>query len=234
MQPKRLPFLAIALLGFLLSHLSFAADRQPMAPIYSAIYTLIKQNLDQKIRNPKIIVQKLGDRTRLPRCKAPLSYHRLQPERTGLGRHTIVVQCPDPAWKIFISAKVSGKLPVVVSTALIPRHSQIRPHQVKRQYLDSTRIPRGILTDPQDAIGMRAKRAIAPNTLIKAQMLLPPYWVHKGKPVTIITRIGSVEVRAKGIAQKNAVENEMVAVKNIRSGKTVRAIVIAPNKVLVP
>jgi len=234
MQPNRLSQLAIIILLSLLTYWTHAADSQSMTPIYTAIDALLKQNLDQHIRNPQINIQKLGQRTQLPRCQAPLQYHLLQPERRGLGRHTVVVQCTNPPWKIFISAKIKGQLPVVVSTTLIPRHSLIRADQVKRQYINSTRLPRGALTNPQQVIGMRTKRAIAPGTTIKAQMLLPPYWVYKGKPVTIIARIGGVEVRTQGVAQKSGVENEMVAVKNARSGKVVRAIVIAPNTVLVP
>lgn len=234
MQPQTPIRLAVALLALLALTTTRAADFQPMAPVYAAIHSLLKQKLDQNIKNPKITIREVGQRTRMPRCQTPLNYRLLQPERVDTGRHTVIVECKSPRWKLFISAQVSGLRPIVISTALIPRHSLINPEQVHRQFIDSRQIPKGVLTDPEQAVGMRARRAIAPNTPIKAQMLLPPYWVHKGKPVTIIARIGTVEVKARGVATKSAVENELVAVKNLRSGKTVRAIVIAPNTVLVP
>jgi flagella basal body P-ring formation protein FlgA len=232
MQPNRSVTLIFILI--LVSVTATGTEIQPMAPVYEAIHSLLKQKLDQNLKNPNITIQEIGKRTRMPRCRKPLQYRLLQPQRVGPGRHTVIVQCPEPAWKLFIAARIKAHIPVVVSTAIIPRHSLIRPEQLQQRIIDTTGLPHGALHDPAQAVGMRARRAIAPGTIIKAQMLLPPYWVYKGKPVMLITRIGNIEVRARGIAQKNAVENEMVAVKNERSGKIVRGIVTAPNTVVVP
>ncbi len=207
---------------------------QPMEPIYATAVKRVKQNVGQKLINPKIYVHKLGRRTRLPRCTTPLEYALLQGRRQPFGRMTVQVSCPNPRWKLFLTVTVSGQTPVVVSTRLIPRHTLISANALRRQLVDASRRPHGALSRIEDAAGMRAARAIPPETVITARMLLPPYWVFERKPVTLLTRIGALEVRTRGIALKNGVEGAQVPVRNARSGKVVRGVVIAPNTVLVP
>ncbi len=208
---------------------------EPLEPIYARIQALIKQNTDQNIRIEKIHIQKLGKKIRLPKCNPPVDIVQVQRGKQSFStRPTFIVRCKQPAWKLFIRTSIQASRPVIIAAHPIPRNTLIQADQITQRWMNISQIRPQVLSQPEQAIGFRAKRTIAPNTLITAQMLLPPYWVHKNSPVTLITRIGSLEVRTKGIALKNAVENEIVAVKNERSGRTVRGIVIAPNTVLVP
>lgn len=208
---------------------------EPMDAIYARIHNLIKQNLDQNTQIKKIQIQKLGDHTHLPKCRTPIEIRPAQQNSQRFStRPTFLVKCDKPAWKIFIRTRIEALRPVIMALKPIPRHTLIKQDQVAKHWLDISQIRPNMLFRLDQVIGYRAKRTISPKTAITAQMLLPPYWVQKKKPVTLLTRIDGIEVRTKGIALKNAIENEIVAVKNLRSGKTIRGIVIAPNTVLVP
>jgi len=231
MQPMRALLL---LLTLSLPALSAPVQFQDWSPVYEQLAASVKQKVGQDLINPQIFVQPLGARTRLPACKAPLKIELPRANRRKTGRFTALVRCSHPRWKVFISYRITGQQPVVVSTTLIPRNVTIKPDMVTQKLIDATQVRRQAATRPDQVIGKRTHRAIAAGQIITAQMLLPPYWVFRNKPVILMTRIGTIEIRTKGIALRNAVENEIVEVRNQRSGRKVRGLVVAPNTVLVP
>ena len=202
--------------------------------MYEQLAGMVKQKIGQNLINPKISIQPLGERTRLPACATPVQIQLPQAGRRQTGRFTALVRCQNPHWKVFISYRISGQRPVMVSTTLIPRMATIKAGMVSQRLVDARQAPRQAATRPEEVVGKRARRAIAAGQIITAQMLLPPYWVFRNKPVILMTRIGAIEIRTKGIALRDAVENEIVPVRNLRSGRKVRGVVVAPNTVLVP
>ncbi|SIN78196.1 flagella basal body P-ring formation protein FlgA [Sulfurivirga caldicuralii] len=234
MQPLH-NLLLLTLLTLLTPAVWAAEPFQDWSPAYEQLANQIKQKIGQDLINPKISIQPLGKRTRLPACKTPVSIQLPDNTRRKLtGRFTALVRCNEPHWKVFISYRISGQRPVMVSTTLIPRMATIKADMVAQRLIDASQVPRQGATQPDQVIGKRARRAIAAGQIITAQMLLPPYWVFRNKPVILMTRIGTIEIRTKGIALRDAVENEVVEVRNLRSGRKVRGMVIAPNTVLVP
>lgn len=233
MQPLR-TLLPLKLLSLLIPAVWAAEPFQDWSPVYEQLASQIKQKIGQDLINPKISIQPLGKRTRLPACKTPISIQLPDTRRKLTGRFTALVRCNDPHWKVFISYRVSGQRPVMVSTTLIPRMATIKADMVAQRLIDAGQVPRQAATQPDQVIGKRARRAIAAGQIITAQMLLPPYWVFRNKPVILMTRIGTIEIRTRGVALRDAVENEVVEVRNLRSGRKVRGVVIAPNTVLVP
>jgi len=219
---------------------AFAGNTQPQTEesqsleiIHEQAMSFLKQKVDQKLIEPKIQLKKLNQRLRLPQCQSALEIvDRSQGKYTG--RVTLGVKCHSPSWQTFVTAKIDGKLPVVVSTQGILKQAVIKPEDVKLTYLHYKKVPNDHLISAEKAIGMRAKKAIAPNEVLIIRDLQPPYWVLKKHNVTLITQIGGIEVKTKGVALQSAVERQQVEVENSASKKVVKGIVIAPNTVLVP
>ncbi|KUJ76089.1 flagellar biosynthesis protein FlgA [Thiomicrospira sp. XS5] len=204
-----------------------------MQVLYDMVLKHLKQKTDQKIHNPTYDIRKFSDRLRLPRCQEPLELEDKAPQKT-FGRMTFKLQCPDPEWKIFVTATVEGDLPVVISTKGILKQAVIQPGDVKQVFMPYQKVRRGALINVDRAVGMRAKRAIPPNTILKVRQLQPPYMVFEDNNVTIITRVGNIKVKSLGIALKNGVKNQQIPVRNLSSQKIVKGIVIAPNTVVIP
>lgn len=237
---KYLPLLGIALS----TSLSFSqpaqasqngsdSENQPMQVLYDMVLEHLKQKTDQKIHNPTYDIRKFSDRLRLPRCQGDLELEDKAPEKT-FGRMTFKLQCPNPEWKIFVTATVEGDLPVVMTTKGILKQAVIQPGDVKQVFMPYQKVRRGALINVERAVGMRAKRAIPPNTILKVRQLQPPYMVFEDNNVTIITRVGNIKVKSLGIALKNGVKNQQIPVRNLSSQKIVKGIVIAPNTVVIP
>jgi len=209
----------------------------PLLQEHNKIYVLateyLKQKTDQKIVEASWELKKFSAQLRLPQCRQPLLLKDRNPN-TFAGRMTLSVSCAQPTWRVFVPVVVTGKLPVIISTKGIPKQAVIKEAHIRKVFLSYKRVPKGHLVNINTAIGMRAIRAIPPNKVLRIKDLQPSYWVMKKQQVTIITRIGGIEVKALGVALKNGVEQEHIPVKNLSSQKTIKGIVIAPNTVLIP
>lgn len=205
---------------------------QPMDKVYQQALALLKQKTDQKVFNAKIEVRKLSDRLQLPRCQTPVTLEDRAPEKI-FGRMTFQAECPKPSWKVYITAVVEGDLPAVITTKAILKQAVIDKDDVELVYLPYRQIRKGTLIQLDSAIGMRAKRSIAANSLLTVQQLQPPYLVFKGNRVKIVSQVGSIEVRSIGTALENGTLNQQITVKNNASEKEIKGIVIAPNTVSV-
>lgn len=224
-------------LGLLNLSNSYATDEQPSHQTHESLYKLVqnylKQKTDQHLYNATFDIQPLSRHIQFDTCKT-------EPELTDknptdfTGRNTFNIACPNPEWSIYMTATIQGDLPVIMSTQGILKQAVIKQDDVKKILIPYQKVKKGSLIHLENVIGNRAKRAIAPNSIITIRDVQPPYWVFKDKPVNLITQIGNIKIETKGIALNNAVEQGQVNVKNLSSQKTVKGIVIAPNTVWIP
>lgn len=208
-------------------------DSQPLDALYEMVLKYLKQKSDQKIYNPQFNIQEFGDRLRLPRCETPPEIEDRAPAKY-YGRMTIRLICPQPEWKIYVTANVEGDLPVIVTTKGILKEAVIGEEDVEKRFIPYQKHRRGALLNIDEAIGMRAKKGIGPHTILTVRMLEPPYWVFKNNRVTLVTYVGNLKVESFGTALEDGVKNQQIAVKNASSEKIVKGIVIAPNVVAIP
>lgn len=206
---------------------------QSLDEIHDFVTEHVKQKIDQKIFEASIQLRKLTPELKIRRCESNLELQDNDLANIS-GRMTISVFCQQPKWRVFVPVTVDGKQPVVMSVNGILRKAVIKETDVEQVLVNYKRIPSGGMIDVTKVIGMRAKKSIAPNTVIKVRDLQPPYWVFKNKQVNIVTRIAGIEVKTRGTALESGVFDEQVPVKNDASEKIIKGIVIAPNTVLVP
>jgi len=206
---------------------------QSLDEIHQLVTNHVKQKIDQKIFEASIKLRKLSPEIKLSHCQTSIQIEDKNLDSIA-GRMTISARCLQPKWRVFIPVTVDGKQYAVISTQGILRKAVIKPEDVKQVLVNYRKIPSGSMIDVSKVIGMRSKKPIAPNQILKIRDLQPPYWVFKNQQVTIVTRIGEIEVKTNGTALKSGVEAEQVPIKNSSSQKIIKGIVIAPNTVLVP
>lgn len=206
---------------------------QSLDEIHQLVTNHVKQKIDQKIYEASIILRKLSPEIKLAHCQSSIQIEDKNLDSIA-GRMTISARCLQPKWRVFIPVTVDGKQYAVISTKGILRKAVIKAEDVKQALINYRKIPSGSMINVSKVIGMRAKKPIAPNQILKIRDLQPPYWVFKNQQVTIVTRIGEIEVKTNGTALKSGVVDEQVPIKNSSSQKIIRGIVIAPNTVLVP
>lgn len=206
---------------------------QSLNEIHNLVTEHVKQKIDQKIFEPIIHIRKLSSNLKLSACQEPISLLDRNPTNY-VGRMTISVVCKNPNWRVFVPTTVDGKLPVVMTTKAILKGAVINHSDLKLTFLPYRKVPKARLISIDTAIGMRTKKSLGANTALRVKDLQPPFWVFENQYVTLISRIGGIEVKMKGRALSSGVEHQQVSVKNTSSQKTVKGIVIAPNTVLIP
>lgn len=234
--PAALFFLSASLLNSTIvqaDNLSHKQESQPLDTLYNMVRSHLKQKTDQKVYNAQIDIREFSRRLQLPKCQEALVLEDKAPEKL-YGRMTLRLICPTPEWKVYVTATVEGDVPVVMTTKAILKQAVIHKDDVKLELIPYQKTKTGALIDIESAINMRAKRGIAPNSILTVRQLQPPYLVFEDNNVTIITYIGKIKVESVGKALKDGIKNQQIPVENLTSKKIIKGIVIAPNTVVVP
>lgn len=95
-------------------------------------------------------------------------------------------------------------------------------------------VGRNVVREREAAIGKAARRYLASGAQIMIDDLEAPKLVRKGSLVTIHLETANLRLTAKARASEDGALNETIRVVNVRSKKTVEAIVRSPSKVVIP
>lgn len=93
---------------------------------------------------------------------------------------------------------------------------------------------RNIVRDRKTVVGQSARRYLAANRKIMIDDLEAPKLVRKGSLVTIHLETANLRLTAKARATEDGALNQTIRVVNVRSRKTVEAVVRSPSKVVIP
>lgn len=96
------------------------------------------------------------------------------------------------------------------------------------EIVDATYCPNcdsGFFREPAPIVGKVAVRSLLPGKLIFPSDLKPAPAVLRGKAVNVIYVRGALNISMSGVALSDAAINEVVAVRNSRSGATITGIV---------
>lgn len=93
---------------------------------------------------------------------------------------------------------------------------------------------RNIVRDRKSVIGQSARRYLAANRKMMIDDLEAPTLVRKGSLVTIQLETSNLRLTAKARASEDGALNQTIRVVNVRSRKTVEAIVRSPSTVIIP
>ena len=97
------------------------------------------------------------------------------------------------------------------------------------------RRPTGLptLSDPTQAIGLAAKRALSEGTELRPTMLKQPVIIKRGDQTVITAGYGGLSVRMTGKALEDGVLGEQIRVQNLSSKRTIQGEVQRDGSVLI-
>ena len=176
-------------------------------------------------------VNRLDPRLRLTACEVPLSA-RLESPAQPVGRVTVRVQCEGARpWTVFVPAQVRLFRPVVVTNRPLQRQVVISASDVTLAERDVGLLTQGFLTDLEQAIGNKLARAVVADQALAPGFLLQAEVVAKGDQVVIVARTAGVAVRMPGEALSDGAQGQQIRVRNVASGRVIRARVTGPGQV---
>jgi flagella basal body P-ring formation protein FlgA len=222
-------FKGLRYLALLLPSLSFHAS----ANIYSAadLTNAAQQWLQQQITTgqTQILVHPLDERTKARECGMDLQFSLVNPKIQS--QNSIKVLCGDSSgWQLYLSAKASQMVDVVVVTRQLAPGSVLNEEMVQVESRDQMFSRGATISSPELVEGARTKRALIPGQILTLRDIC---LVCKGDMVTIEGISGTLIVATSGKALADGSLGDNIEVQNLNSGRKVQANVTAVKKVAI-
>lgn len=128
--------------------------------------------------------------------------------------------------RISAIATVEVLADVVVTRKPLARHQPITEEDIELQKMDFGDLPSDVLTNPEEVIGKRTRRAIGAQTALRADQVELPPLVKRGDMVVIIAESGGLKITALGQVKKKGRLGERIPVINFDSQKILYARVV--------
>jgi flagella basal body P-ring formation protein FlgA len=110
---------------------------------------------------------------------------------------------------------------VAVAARTIDAGEIVSDDCVRYERMDSGRLAAGFVTDKSKIIGLMTRRQVTPGTVITDSMVNRPAIVKRGSMVTLLARMGNMEVTTAGQAMQDGCEGQLIRVLNVNSKKVV-------------
>jgi flagella basal body P-ring formation protein FlgA len=177
-----------------------------------------------------INVQAPDSRLDLTTCQNPaLSLHN----GLALARRVLVKVDCSTSMSLHLPVDLEVFQSVLVAATSLQRNTVLDDGDIRSEAHDVLRSGRHYLTDPDQAIGQRAKRGIGQGTLLTPRMLLAEELVSRGDQVMILAQRGALLVRMNGTAMASGGQGDQIKVKNVSSSRIINAQVTAAGEVTV-
>jgi flagella basal body P-ring formation protein FlgA len=173
----------------------------------------------------------LDTRLKLDDCAQPLT--ATVPDRATPPSHmSVQVQCTQPRnWSVRVPVRMELFRTVLVASHPLQRGDGLGPGDVRTEERDVTRLGYGYVENLQQVAGRTLSRSLPKDAVLSPGSLGGRRMVRAGDHVQLVARLGSIEVRADGVALGSGDNGARLRVRNENSGKIVDAMVSAPGVV---
>lgn len=167
------------------------------------------------------VAEALDPRLRLAQCEQALQGVLPASARTTGARITVGVSCAQPKWTVYVPVRVETQMPVLVLRNSAARNASLMTADVE---LRTQRVP-GLATtyinNVEQLAGRHLRQPVAAGTPLSVEMLAADVLVRRGQRVTLVAKVGGIEVRAQGEAIGDANAAGRVRVLNLNSRRVV-------------
>lgn len=156
-------------------------------------------------------------RLNLPRCPTT-------PEASASKysqRMQVRVSCPG-SWALYVPVTISQQKQLVVMNRSLATGEIVSAADVSVRWEQVSDVGYGYFENADAVIGRKMARPARAGQILRPNQLRQAFSVRKGDTVTLVSRIAGVEIRSRGTAEHDAVENTRVEVRNLSSGKRVQ------------
>lgn len=168
----------------------------------------------------------VDDNLRLARCPEPLA------TRVSAAQ-TVEVSCASAGWRVFVPVTVRNAQSVVVLRRPVAAGQTLVAEDLDTVRRDTARSAQALLVDPAQAIGRVARRPLQAGSLVATGDLHAEQLVRRGQQVDLVTRRGSVEIRAVARALRDGAAGDQITVENLSTRRQVQATVASDGTVFV-
>lgn len=207
-----------------------AQARQSITQIEQAANQWLDQALGQEQGRYQARLSNLDPRLRLAACQSPLVVE-VHGNKALRGRVNLKVSCLEQDWFIYLGADIARYLQVVVAATDLPRRSKLTSTRLKLAEKEVTRVRGDYYTQLAEVEGMQLRNRLRAGEILTSNNLLVADAVNRGEQIAIIATNGTLSVRMAGEALDSGKLGDQVRVKNLQSGRVIRALVVGRARV---
>ena len=180
----------------------------------------VSEQLPDLDTTPQISALPLDSRIPERLCESPIN-KELPTEPPFNRQVTAQLKCQDlNSWTQYVHVRIIELEPVVVVTTNLARGEVIRPEHLRLEMKPKQFVRTQYVQDEAILIGSRSKRNLRDGTpIVMSQVCM----VCKGDNVTIYASLRGLRIKTTGIALEDGTLDELVRVKNKKSGKVLNA-----------
>lgn len=135
--------------------------------------------------------------------------------------------------KVWATVTVDAMVEAVVTVRALGRYKPITADDIEVRQIDLSDLPSNVISDPDEVIGKRTRRAIHSNRVLNSDMVELPPLVKRGDLVTIVAQFNGLKITTLGQVKKKGRQGERIPVINMDSKKVVFARVLDADTVAV-
>ncbi|WP_183167841.1 flagellar basal body P-ring formation chaperone FlgA [Azomonas macrocytogenes] len=179
----------------------------------------------------EIDVNRPDPRLRLAECDGPVGA-KLESPAQPVGRVTVQIRCAGTnSWTVFVPARVRLYRKVVVAARPLQRNTVLGNLDVALAERDIGLLSQGYLIDLDQVLGSKLMRPLPIDQTLSPSALALAETVRKGDHVVINATSGGMNVRMMGEALAGGAPGQQIRVKNLSSGRMLKARVTGPGQV---
>ncbi len=218
----------------LTSSLAFSAE--PSSYNYKKLQQLADKFVQQQVTQPdngrvEVVVNSLDPRMAPKVCSSEPSVSFAR--NSGLESYTTVeIQCSNghQPWRTYVPVRIYQYQEVWSAAVPMSPGHLISEADLRIAEVDINQVRANVFTDKTLLVGARVKRRVSAGDAIEAR---DTCLVCEGESVTIVAQDKSLRITASGKALGDGLQGESVAVRNVRSNKSLEAVVTGLNEVTV-
>lgn len=187
------------------------------------------RHVNEQLPGASVEAATLDSRLRVAQCAADL--HTATFGTPANAAWTVAVSCSSPAWTLYVPVRISNEHGVLIATRNLRAGETLATDALSIQKRDTAKMPAGYVTDPQLAVGKVLRQPVAAGAPLVPDMLGAPITIRRGQIVTLLSRVGAIEVRAQGKALADGTAGDHISVENDSSQRVVEGRVGADGSV---
>lgn len=191
----------------------------------------ILTHLDPQLKQPQVSITPLSHIAQKPKCEKPPQITFNSKQRVG--NITITVSCVQPNWRQYVNGKVSGLLPVVVAAQDLSAGQALDQSQLKLDWRANSQVTNNHLRDLTSTEHKSVRQFIAKGTALQQHHLKDTVLIQKNDLVKIVSSDPRFHIEMSGMALEAGGIGQAIRVKNLSSGKTVKAYIESADTVSV-
>lgn len=162
------------------------------------------------------------------KCEGYLTAELRGTEIKATSQVKITCSQPNNSYSIYVPVKVTMLTQAIVASRNLTRNTVISPADLKTIYIEDTSNQTAAVSDPNILVGSRLKRDVKAGDQIRVGTFCV---VCKNDKVNIVANSRGLSLKTVGLALDDGGMNESIRVKNLKSQKTISAVVSAPGQV---